>query len=316
MVYLSLVEYTSNGVDTRFLVPFPYISTKHVFAYDLGNEVEKPKLVAIEKWNGPSEIQIKEPIPTGNVLRVIRSTPDTSMLVEYTNTSFPTEYQLNLANTQLLFITQEREDHLVIHDIVLDAIHAEIANLHAEDARLAAALKDEAAARKQRDDELQAAINSASSNFSAAIAAEVQARTAGDAANASAIAQEANERRSADAVLAQTKLDAADFYAFRSSLDTQLVDMNQRIDDKMPKAPDDGGLYVGSGGSWPRLDLTIGDPFVPDADGDAVIIERPAYLPNKVWDIRPDELVLSEASQTGDSDSIFIIDADGDAVLA
>ncbi|MCC8108939.1 MAG: hypothetical protein LIQ30_07835, partial [Planctomycetes bacterium] len=130
----------------------------------------------------------------------------------------------------------------------------------------------------------------------------------------------------ADAIAAETESRVAADIALDRRIDNEKASLLQRIDenkanlarlddDKMPKAPDNGAIYVGSGGTWLPLVFDIGDPFVYDADGDVVIVERPAYLTNSIWVIHPNELIVSEACQPGNRDSIFIVDADGDIVI-
>ena len=195
---------------------------------------------------------------------------------------------------------QENKNSL---DVVASTVDVDYLELSDSIESLRVNLKQEAATRKNRDDELQAAIS-----------AEAQARTDGDDINASAIAQEASERRNDVSTLTDTKLDASVFAIFQSEQVAQLADMNKQIDGKMPIAPNDGKMYIGTGNGWMEFSLEFGDPFVINDKDCAVAVERAAYLPNAVWDIRPDRLVISESSKPGDGDSMFYVN-DRDSVI-
>lgn len=134
-------------------------------------------------------------------------------------------------------------------------------------------------------DAANAAQSLAASN-STALAAEVQARIAGD-----------NNLQS-------------QVISFTSDTNSRFNTVEAAINDRMPQAPRDGFSYAGAGDQWVRISWEIGDPFVIDSYDFAVLAQRENYLPNAVWDIGNPYLTLNSTATIGSRDSVFVVDVD------
>lgn len=103
----SRVKYSGDGTLKPYTVPFPYIHKNHVeVRLDLGT----PLVSGVDyEWVGPSAIAINAPVGVDN-LDIRRNTPKDEALVKYNDGSTLVDSDLNLAETQLLFICQEAAD--------------------------------------------------------------------------------------------------------------------------------------------------------------------------------------------------------------
>jgi hypothetical protein len=87
---------------------------------------------------------------------------------------------------------------------------------------------------------------------------------------------------------------------------------DRRVLSQASRPGDSDGIFVITADR--RFAVRIGDPFVRKLDGRAVVSPRPAYRPNKIWDIGTNRLTRSRAAKPGDTDGVFVIDAGGRAV--
>lgn len=105
----TFIQYTADGKNGLFNVPFPYISRKHV-------KVMVNGYVQVDDghydWLNDSTVSFRPAyIPqAGALVEIRRETPMSEQLVQFQNGAVLTEEELNLAVKQLLFITQELKD--------------------------------------------------------------------------------------------------------------------------------------------------------------------------------------------------------------
>lgn len=99
----SKVIYDAGG-QSPYNVPFPYISTQHVFIYDNG-----VPYVGTPTWLTPDTLQLVPDILDSHTVEIRRTTP-TTPLRTYSPGPVSTR-DLNLTVTQLLYIDQENQDN-------------------------------------------------------------------------------------------------------------------------------------------------------------------------------------------------------------
>lgn len=100
---LSYETYTGNGAITTFSVPFPYIDRAHV-------AVAVDGVNTAFTWDNATQVRVTPAPVNGTVVRVARSTPNTTRLVDWSDGTVLKEADLDLADTQALFIVQEAFD--------------------------------------------------------------------------------------------------------------------------------------------------------------------------------------------------------------
>lgn len=103
--YLSLIEYVSDGSQTSFPVPFPYIRRSYVKAY--GIDSAGTGTAVPFTWDTPGTITLSFPVSLGDRVRIVRETGDNAPLVDFTNVSQLGRKELDLSQTQLLHLIQE-----------------------------------------------------------------------------------------------------------------------------------------------------------------------------------------------------------------
>jgi hypothetical protein len=102
----SYVFYPGDGTQTDWSVPFPYLSTDHVYVSVAGVE-------QTITWLNSALIRITPAAPAGTALLLQRVTQKTPMTV-FENTNNLTAENLTLAETQALFIAEEASDRAAL----------------------------------------------------------------------------------------------------------------------------------------------------------------------------------------------------------
>lgn len=100
----SVVNFTANGSANNFAIPFDFISASHIKA--LVNGSVRPFSVI----NG-NQVRFNSVPGAGSLVIIFRSTP-LEPLVTFSGSSVLTADELNLANRQALYITQEQADQI------------------------------------------------------------------------------------------------------------------------------------------------------------------------------------------------------------
>ena len=106
--YLARKEYTYQGGDAKFTIPFPYIDKTYIKVYVNGT--------ATSGWTllNESQLQVISPVlANGDSVVVARQTPITDKLVTFTDTSILNEDVQNLAQDQVFDAIQEVYDNEV-----------------------------------------------------------------------------------------------------------------------------------------------------------------------------------------------------------
>lgn len=98
----SYVNYTGDGVQTNWVVPFPYLDPSHV-------QVTVGGVNAAFTWAGTSTITISPTVANGVAIKVQRVTP-TAPLVTFSDTTLTAD-QLSEANLQALYCSEEAVDY-------------------------------------------------------------------------------------------------------------------------------------------------------------------------------------------------------------
>jgi hypothetical protein len=111
----SYRQYAGNGSTTTFSVPFPYLLKAHVKVY-LGFNIldgtfssELADGVGFS-WTSSSQIQATTAPASGQVLTVIRQTPNNTRLVDWQDGSVLISDDLDTSDLQNLYVVQEQQD--------------------------------------------------------------------------------------------------------------------------------------------------------------------------------------------------------------
>lgn len=149
--YLSLQRFPGDGVTTDFAVNFaggsgdnqqgtqPYINVADIKAYEivpmdgLNPSQRIPRTIVPL---GPLTFRVSPAVPDGRFLEIARETEDHFTLVDFKTLQAVSEFDLDLSNRQLLFLTQESSDKSrLAEEAANDATEvSELALLTAEDA--------------------------------------------------------------------------------------------------------------------------------------------------------------------------------------
>ncbi len=106
----SFQNFSGDGVNRNFSVPFDYLEQEHVL-------VSVDGLDANFIFLNPNTIQTATAPDTDAVVKVYRDTPKSEPLVSFNNGSTQTANDLNTANLQTLYIVQEAYDAYSLSDI-------------------------------------------------------------------------------------------------------------------------------------------------------------------------------------------------------
>lgn len=212
--YLSLQRFPGDGVTTDFSVSFaggtpdagqgtePYVDVLDVKAYEIvpGSGTNPPQRIPRDvEVLGPLTFRIAPAVAVGRILEIARETENRNNLVDFKALQTVSEFDLDLATRQLLFVTQETLDraHLSEETAEVSRQTSAEALIVAEDARGIANAADGKA-----EDAMQVAAQARSTANSANTTAGNANATAG---NALATAQQAVNTAGA----ASTKADQA-----------------------------------------------------------------------------------------------------------
>lgn len=135
----SFVQYTGNGTDTLFNVPFGYISKSHV-------TVKVDGVSTSFTWNSDTVVSVSPAPANGAVVEVRRTTPVTTAVVDFQDAGTITEARLDENTEQMLYVTQEAFDAAdlsiqIASDNTWDAESKRIKNLATPTAATDAATK-------------------------------------------------------------------------------------------------------------------------------------------------------------------------------
>jgi len=193
----SFVNYTGDGTNRVFNVPFNYISRSHVRA--TVNGVNRSFT-----WLSPSSIQLSSAPANGAEVQVRRRTPSTTPLVNFTDGSTITEKDLDTLAYQSVFLAQEAidigeelgEDLAEAGATILAAAQAAQADAN-EAVALAAAAQASASAAEAAvtAGAGQVATDKAAAEAAATAAADSASAASGSALNAASSAADANAAR-------------------------------------------------------------------------------------------------------------------------
>jgi len=100
----SFVTYTGNGATTQFAVPFGYIRREHIQVSLNGT------VTTAFTWVNDGTIQMNTAPANAVVVKVLRITPVSASLVDFTDGSTPVAKDFDTANTQNLYTNQELRD--------------------------------------------------------------------------------------------------------------------------------------------------------------------------------------------------------------
>lgn len=133
--------FAGNGTNRLFNVNFPYLATSHVEVYVNG-------VAATFTWINTTTVQLTTAPANGAVVVVTRNTPKTTRLVDWADGANIREADLDLADLQALYNTQEALDAAErslpqdISDVQYDAGNKRIKNVATPTAGSDAATKD------------------------------------------------------------------------------------------------------------------------------------------------------------------------------
>lgn len=103
----SIIDYTGNGSNKVFSIPFPYIATSDVEVYVAG--VLKTHITDYS-FLSSTQIQFVTAPVAATVVRIKRNTQKTTKLVDFTEGSILGAGNLDLSADQMLFVMQELYD--------------------------------------------------------------------------------------------------------------------------------------------------------------------------------------------------------------
>ena len=107
--YYARVNYTYQGGDRNFSIPFSYIDKGHIKVLVNSEEIED------YTYLNNSQIQIDETLTSGDLITIIRTTPINERMVVYSDTSILNKDNQNLAQEQMFDSVQEIHDNLENH---------------------------------------------------------------------------------------------------------------------------------------------------------------------------------------------------------
>ena len=104
MTRYSEVSYTYSGGSKVFTIPFSYLKTEHINVFI--DDVEATDF----EFNTASQIQVNDEITSGQVVKIVRTTPIDSRMVNFNDRSVLNAQQQNLDSNQLFNVVQEVYD--------------------------------------------------------------------------------------------------------------------------------------------------------------------------------------------------------------
>ena len=111
----SYRQYTGNGSNKSFAVPFPYLLKAHVHVYLGFNLLDGTFTLELAEttgftWTSGTAIQTVAAPASGQTLTVIRQTPNSQQVVQYQDGSTLIANDLNTSDLQNLYVVQEQQD--------------------------------------------------------------------------------------------------------------------------------------------------------------------------------------------------------------
>lgn len=107
-MYYARAFLDGNGTNKVFSVSFPYLDRSHV-EVRVGGSLLTPAVDFVWLSSGVVSLTIAPPAGTGNV-EIKRTTPRSTVMVDFSDGSTLTESDLDMENLQLLYIVQESLD--------------------------------------------------------------------------------------------------------------------------------------------------------------------------------------------------------------
>jgi hypothetical protein len=100
----SYIDYSGNGSQSQFLVPFPFLKREHIVARVNG-------VLASFNWINDGLIEFTSVPGTGtNNIRIRRYTPSDVREIDFTNGSSLDEFDLDTSALQAFYLVQEAQD--------------------------------------------------------------------------------------------------------------------------------------------------------------------------------------------------------------
>lgn len=112
--YFARKEYTYSSGDAIFSIPFSYIKKEHISVYINDEETEN------YTYLNNSQIQVSDTLEAGDIVSIVRSTPITSKMVEFSDTSILNKDTQNLAQDQVFDAVQEIYDDNLVFQADID----------------------------------------------------------------------------------------------------------------------------------------------------------------------------------------------------
>ena len=131
---LSYTTAEEVGVGDTIAIPYPFLSTDHVFVSVDGVAVSS----SLYTWSSASQIEALTGFPAGALTKVYRQTPSSSLGATLSGTAVYDSAALQTNFTQLLYILQERVDQDVLDATEVADILASIGGVEAAAAAAAA----------------------------------------------------------------------------------------------------------------------------------------------------------------------------------
>jgi hypothetical protein len=239
-------RFNGNGTTTDWTVNFaggtpPYLDASDVIAYEIIPATALTAEVRIDRtvtYIGPSQFRVTPAVASGRILVLRRKTEDQYNLVDFQSLQAVSEYDLDLANRQLLFLSQEAVDQSRLAEE--RSVSAEtIAYSSVNDATEALATAN--SANSKANTALSTA-NAASSAADNAVATANAATTTTNAANSTAnTALSTANGATATANSAATTANAADTKA-----NTAIATANGAVDTAVAAAADASAALTAS----------------------------------------------------------------------
>lgn len=113
--YYARKEYNYSGGDAIFGIPFDYIRKEHISVSVNGEETEN------YTYLNNSQIQITDTLTVGDVVTIARTTPISSKMVVFSDTSILNKDTQNLAQDQVFDAVQEVYDNNLVFQAEVDS---------------------------------------------------------------------------------------------------------------------------------------------------------------------------------------------------
>lgn len=192
--YLSMQRFTGNGTTTDWTVNFAGNTPSNENWYIEADDIEAIEIIPataltaearIERTVtriGPSQFRVTPAVASGRILVMRRKTENRFNLVDFQSLQAVSEYDLDLANKQLLFVTQEASDQARLAEERSFAAET-IAYASVNDAAEALTTSQDARTRAINAQSVAGSANSAAAN---AVSTANSANTTASAANTTA----------------------------------------------------------------------------------------------------------------------------------